>query len=71
LHFTQHLSTRANEAISSKQLELFALGFNHSIRRFHADIGIFASKLFHQSCIQQNQQLTFCGIDTHHQNQLV
>jgi hypothetical protein len=69
LHFTPHLSTGATEAIQAKQrFELFALGFNRSIKRYHADNGVFTSKLFRQSCTQQNQQITFCGVDAHHQN---
>jgi hypothetical protein len=69
LYFTPHISTGAKEAISAKhQFELFASGFNRQIKRYHADNGIFATKLFRESCTRNKQQLSFCGVDAHHQN---
>jgi hypothetical protein len=69
LHFTPHFSTGAKETISAKhQFELFTLGYNHQIKKYHADNGIFATKLFRDSCTRNLQQLSFCGVDAHHQN---
>ncbi len=63
LYFTPHHSTGAKEAISAKHnFELFALGHNRTIKKYHADNGIFSTKPFRQSCVQQHQQLQFCGI---------
>jgi hypothetical protein len=68
-HFTPHTSTGAKEASSAKhQFELFASSFNRPIKKYHADNGIFASKLFCDSCQRNHQQLSFCGVDAHHQN---
>ncbi len=32
------------------------------------DNGIFASKDFRSSCLQQKQRMKFCGVNAHHQN---
>jgi hypothetical protein len=69
LHFTPHISTGAKEAVSAKhRFELFASSFNRPIKKYHADNGIFATKLFRDSCTKNHQQITFCGVDAHHQN---
>lgn len=69
LHFTPHLSTGAKEAVSAKhQCEFFAFSFRRPIKKYHTDNGIFSTKLFKDSCLRQNLQITFYGIDVHHQN---
>jgi hypothetical protein len=69
LHFTPHISTGGKEAITAKHnFELLASTYNHPIKCYHTDNGIFASKEFCSSCIQQNQHIKFCGVNAHHQN---
>jgi len=69
LFFTPHISTGAHEAIEAKnKLEFYAAEFNRTIKRYHADNGVFTSKAFRDSCIKHCQPLTFCGVDAHHQN---
>jgi hypothetical protein len=69
LHFMPHISTGSQEAINAKHpFELHAFHNNCSIKCYHTDNGIFASKDFHQSCIQQKQRIKFCGVNAHHQN---
>jgi len=69
LHFTPHISTGGKEAITAKHhFELLASTYNHPIKCYHTDNGIFASKEFRSSCIQQNQHIKFCGVNAHHQN---
>jgi hypothetical protein len=50
------------------RFELHAFHNNRSIKCYHTDNGIFASKDFHQSCIQQKQRIKFCGVNAHHEN---
>lgn len=69
LHFTPHHSTGAEEAIVAKRhFEHLASTHNRTIKRYHADNGVFTIKLFRDACQAQNQNLTFCGVDAHHQN---
>jgi hypothetical protein len=56
LHFTPHVSTGSREALNAKhRFELLAFHHNRSIKCYHTDNGIFASKDFCQSCLQQKQ----------------
>jgi hypothetical protein len=56
LHFTPHVSTGSREALNAKhRFELLAFHHNRSIKCYHTDNGIFASKDFRQSCLQQKQ----------------
>jgi hypothetical protein len=69
LFFSPHYSTGSKEAIEAKhRFELIASQFNRTIKRYHTDNGIFASKDFRQSCIDQRQRIKFCGVNAHHQN---
>jgi hypothetical protein len=69
LHFTPHTSTGSQEALNTKhRFELLAFHHNRSIKCYHTDNGIFASKDFRQSCLQQKQRIKFCGVNAHHQN---
>jgi hypothetical protein len=68
LHFTPHISTGADEAIAAKlRFELLASGYDRRIKCYHTDNGIFTTKHFHQHCLQNHQQITFCGVNAHHQ----
>ena len=40
----------------------------HKIQHYHADNGVFASKLWRADCISKHQGLTFAGVGAHHQN---
>ncbi len=69
LYFTPHCSTGAEEAIAAKhRFELLASSYNRRIKHYHTDNGVFSTKLFRSSCTQQNQQISFCGVNAHHQN---
>jgi hypothetical protein len=56
--------------VTKHRFELLASQFNRSIKCYHTDNGIFASKEFRQSCVNQNQRIKFCGINAHHQNRI-
>jgi hypothetical protein len=63
LHFTPHQSTGSKEAIQAKHsFELHTSHHNRFIK------GIFSSKEFRASCLQQKQRIRFCGVNAHHQN---
>jgi hypothetical protein len=64
-----HESTSATEAIEAKQcFEHFAKDRGVSIKHYHADNGIFASKGFREEVKKAGQTITFCGVGAHHQN---
>jgi hypothetical protein len=69
LHFTPHMSTGGQEAIRAKHhFKFLPSHHNRSIRCYHTDNGIVASKEFRASCFQQKQCIKFCGVNAHHQN---
>ncbi len=37
-------------------------------KAYHADNGRFADQGFRDDCMQNNQIITFCGVESHHQN---
>ena len=41
---------------------------NISVQHYRADNGIFASNSWRNACQRQQQQLTFTGVNAHHQN---
>ena len=43
-------------------------GFGHKVERYHADNGRFAEKVFVQDVKDKQQNITFCGVGSHHQN---
>ena len=69
LHLSLHCSTGAQEAIEAKhKFERAATEHGVTIKEYHADNGVYQSKLFRASCDTQNQKITFCGVNAHHQN---
>jgi hypothetical protein len=69
LHFTPHLSTGCKEALLAKHsFELQASHYNHTIKCYHTDNGVFSSKEFRDCCTLQKQCMKFCGVNAHHQN---
>ena len=67
VHFQK--STEAQETLEGKILfEKQAASMGHTIKHYHADNGVFASKAWRAHCIGQRQGLTFAGVGAHHQN---
>jgi hypothetical protein len=53
LYFMPHLSTGSEEAIAAKHhFEPLVSSYNHHIKHYHTDNGVFSTKLFHSSCTQ-------------------
>ena len=69
LHLSLHCSTGAQEAIKAKhKFERTVTKDGITIKEYHADNGVSQSKLFQASCDIQDQKITFCGVNAHHQN---
>ncbi len=67
--FTPHVSTGADEAIAAKlHFQLLASSYDRCIKCYHTDNGVFTTKNFRQHYLQNHQQITFCGVNAHHQN---
>ena len=59
----------AEETIEAKRaFEKYAMNQGATIQAYHADNGIFKAKKWMEECHQQKQNLTFVGVNTHHQN---
>jgi hypothetical protein len=62
-------STSAKNTLAAKQaFERFAKKHNVTIKHYHCDNGIFASKKFRAAVDTTSQTMTFCGVNAHHQN---
>ena len=60
---------RAEETIEAKRaFEKYAVTRGVMVQAYHADNGIFKAKKWIEECQRQNQNLTFAGVNTHHQN---
>ena len=73
-HSYTHLQTSADneQTIEAKRAyERYALTHGVTLKRFHADNGIFAEKAFRDEIDQSNQKITYCAVGAHHQNGLV
>ena len=59
----------AEETIEAKRaFEQYAENRGVRVRAYHADNGIFKAKKWVEECRQRKQDLTFAGVNTHHQN---
>ena len=57
------------ETIKAKRaFEKYAANRGVTIQAYHADNRIFKAKKWMEECLQQKQNLTFAGINAHHQN---
>ena len=74
-HSYTHLQTSVDneQTIEAKRAyERFANSHGVTLKRFHADNGIFAVKAFRDEIDNTpNQRITYCAVGAHHQNGLV
>jgi hypothetical protein len=69
VYFTFHSSKAATELVKSKiEFEQYASRFNVKIENIRADNGIYTAQLFRDSCMKNQQNLTFCAVGAHWQN---
>ena len=63
------VSTSAEDTLQAKvSFETMARGYGVRIRKYHADNGVFVSHLWKENCKEQRQNLTYTGVNAHHQN---
>ena len=59
----------AEETIKAKRaFEKYAANQGVTVQAYHADNGIFKAKKWVEECQRQKQNLTFAGVNAHHQN---
>ena len=59
----------AEETIEAKNVfERYARNYGVTVKHYHADNGIFESNKFQEAVKHSGQNLTFCGVNAHHQN---
>ena len=66
--FLQKRITSAETVLAKQSFERFACDHGVKILHYHADNGRFADNGFIQACKDNNQGLTYCGVNAHFQN---
>ena len=67
MHLMTDLDVEAT--VGAKQsIERLAPDYDLKIKHYHADNGLFDTKVFKQLVQVENQTLKFCGVNAHHQN---
>ena len=66
--FLQKWITSAETVLTKQSFERFARDHGVKITHYHADNGRFADNGFIQACKDNNQGLTYCGVNAHFQN---
>ena len=66
--FLQKRITSAETVLAKQSFERFARDHGVKILHYHADNGRFADNGFIQACKDNNQGLTYCGVNAHFQN---
>ena len=61
--------TTGESTLESKNAyESLMKSYGHDVRRYHADNGRYAENTFKQDVKDKAQQITYCGVGSHHQN---
>ena len=61
----------AEETIEAKRaFKKYAMNRGVTVQAYHADNGIFKAKKWMEECYPQKQNLTFAGVNAHHQNSI-
>jgi hypothetical protein len=69
VYCTFHESKHARELVASKtEFENWAARFNVKIQNIRADNGVYSAQLFKDSCLKEQQTLTFCAVGANWQN---
>ena len=74
-HFSNFTYVHLMSEMNGEETVLAKLAFERecathgvSVRHYHADNGLFDTKVFRNSVEKAGQGLTFCGVNAHHQN---
>jgi hypothetical protein len=71
VYITFHASKADTELVKSKtEFEQYAARFNVTISNIRADNGVYSAQLFREACLKQQQNLTFCAVGAHWQNEI-
>ena len=63
------LKLDAESTVEAKlAFERVAASHGAMVHHYHADNGLFDTKLFKEAVRKSNQTLSFCGVNAHHQN---
>ena len=66
--FLQKRIMSAETVLAEQSFERFAWDHGVKILHYHADNGRFADNGFIQACKDNNQGITYCGVNAHFQN---
>ena len=67
IHFQK--SSSVQETLQAKKtFEQISSNHGVTIKRYHADNGVFRANKWVEDCQNKNQNLTFAGVNAHHQN---
>jgi hypothetical protein len=64
-HETKHA---ADLVASKREFLAYAKRFNVTVQSIRADNGVYSAGQFQVSCLEDNQELTFCAVGSHWQN---
>ncbi len=74
-HFSDHVYvylmrdlTLEETLLAKHAYERFLAALGVDSRAYHANNGCFSDKGFQDDCVSCNQNITFCGVGSHHQN---
>jgi len=71
VYITFHTTKDVSELLKSKEkFELWAKGYNITIKDIRADNGVYAAKAFQSHCMKHQQHMTFCAVGAHWQNRI-
>ena len=71
IHVEHQLGFSASETLRAKQsFEKLALDHGVLINSYRADNGVFRANEFVAHIREQNQKLSFCGVNAHHKNRV-
>ena len=63
------MTTGAQETVEGKiGFEKYSQTYGVKVKHYHAKNGVFADNLFKQAVLEENQMLSFCGVNAHWQN---
>jgi hypothetical protein len=72
VYATFYETKASHELLYSKaDFEAFSSQYNIKIQAIRADYGVYAAKCFRDSCMKNQQQLSFCAAGAHWQNGIV
>jgi hypothetical protein len=76
-HYLDHVYAYLMQNLSLEEIilanqayERFLAAIGVTAKAYHADNGRFADKEFCDKCTSSNQVITFCGVGSHHQNEI-